>query len=325
MACRERKWLPVVLLAVALASKVESAPSKGSKGPKTTSAGTVFDQKQTGDYNIQLHLKDFQIIALLADDSAGFGDYDYAYDYSDYTPSSSSQKPSTDAPLLPPKPPSSSQSPTFVSTSSPSIISSTHQPPLKPIHTDTPSSSKPINSIESSSEAPIQIQTNEAQSSKPSILTGTSSDPLQSSENQNQLVTEQGVPSKNEESSLNEIQNKPATQRTSDELSFGPGKIKVQIIETPVADQAISIIPGEEEQPSSVDSDSTNESVPQGDMVHIRKCAQGYTRDKKGRCRRLRKPIQPHLTFGLGRLASNLASRFRHPSYDGSSSESTED
>lgn len=32
---------------------------------------TVYDQKQTGDYNIQLHLKDFQIIALLADDTIG--------------------------------------------------------------------------------------------------------------------------------------------------------------------------------------------------------------------------------------------------------------
>lgn len=41
-----------------------SAPSS-----KNASPHTVFDQKQTGDYNIQLHLKDFQIIALLAGDS----------------------------------------------------------------------------------------------------------------------------------------------------------------------------------------------------------------------------------------------------------------
>lgn len=30
-----------------------------------------YDQKQTGDYNIQLHLKDFQIVALLGEDTIG--------------------------------------------------------------------------------------------------------------------------------------------------------------------------------------------------------------------------------------------------------------
>lgn len=32
---------------------------------------TTYDQKQTGDYNIQLHLKDFQIVALLSEDALG--------------------------------------------------------------------------------------------------------------------------------------------------------------------------------------------------------------------------------------------------------------
>lgn len=32
---------------------------------------TTYDQKQTGDYNIQLHLKDFQIVALLGEDTLG--------------------------------------------------------------------------------------------------------------------------------------------------------------------------------------------------------------------------------------------------------------
>lgn len=32
---------------------------------------THYDQKQTGDYNIRLSLKDFQIIALLGDDTIG--------------------------------------------------------------------------------------------------------------------------------------------------------------------------------------------------------------------------------------------------------------
>nr|CAH7742707.1 unnamed protein product [Callosobruchus chinensis] len=322
MACRERKLLPVVLLALALATKATAAPSKGSKAQKTPSAGTVFDQKQTGDYNIQLHLKDFQIIALLADDSAGFGDYDYAYDYSDFTVKPSPQKPSTSPPLIPPKPPSSTQLPIFVSSPPPSLISSTP----KPVSSAPASSPKPLISLEPSSESSLQIQINQSQPSIPSE--SPSKDPSPISEDQEQSVTEQNDPPKKEESNLNEIQNKPATQRTSDEMNFGPGKIKVQIIETPVSDQAAGVVPGEEDQPA--DSDGANEAAPQGEMVQIKKCAQGYARDKKGRCRRLRKPtrgqaIQPHLTFGLGRLASNLASRFRQTTYDGSSSESTED
>lgn len=32
---------------------------------------TQIDQKQSGDYNIRLSLKDFQIIALLGDDTIG--------------------------------------------------------------------------------------------------------------------------------------------------------------------------------------------------------------------------------------------------------------
>lgn len=39
--------------------------------PKGSKSSSQYDQKQTGDYNIQLHLKDFQIIAMVPDDSFG--------------------------------------------------------------------------------------------------------------------------------------------------------------------------------------------------------------------------------------------------------------
>lgn len=58
------KYLPTVLLLVV---SVRSAPSK----EKSALPQTVYDQKQTGDYNIQLHLKDFQVIALLGDEAFG--------------------------------------------------------------------------------------------------------------------------------------------------------------------------------------------------------------------------------------------------------------
>lgn len=42
--------------------------------PRSKGKFTTYDQKQTGDYNIQLHLKDFQIVALLNDDTlSAFG------------------------------------------------------------------------------------------------------------------------------------------------------------------------------------------------------------------------------------------------------------
>lgn len=45
-----------------------SSNSKSSATPRT-----VYDQKQTGDYNIQLHLKDFQVIALLGGEGSALG------------------------------------------------------------------------------------------------------------------------------------------------------------------------------------------------------------------------------------------------------------
>lgn len=46
----------------------------------------IYDQRQTGDVNVQIDLKDLQVIALvnseLLDD---YTDYDYLYDYADFT------------------------------------------------------------------------------------------------------------------------------------------------------------------------------------------------------------------------------------------------
>lgn len=47
------------------------ALASGAPRSKNNDKLTTYDQKQTGDYNIQLHLKDFQIVALLGDDTLG--------------------------------------------------------------------------------------------------------------------------------------------------------------------------------------------------------------------------------------------------------------
>lgn len=38
---------------------------------RNKNASPTYDQKQTGEYNIQLHLKDFEVVALLSDSAFG--------------------------------------------------------------------------------------------------------------------------------------------------------------------------------------------------------------------------------------------------------------
>ncbi|XP_012234017.1 uncharacterized protein [Linepithema humile] len=46
----------------------------------------VYDQRQTGDLNVQIELKDLQVVALLDSELLeDYTDYDYFYDYADFT------------------------------------------------------------------------------------------------------------------------------------------------------------------------------------------------------------------------------------------------
>ncbi|KAJ0180581.1 hypothetical protein K1T71_003985 [Dendrolimus kikuchii] len=45
----------------------------------------TYDQRQTGDVNVQVELNDLQIIALLKGGKQEYVDYDYVYDYSEMT------------------------------------------------------------------------------------------------------------------------------------------------------------------------------------------------------------------------------------------------
>jgi hypothetical protein len=72
--------------------------------------GVLYNQKQTGDYNVRLHLKDFAVVAVVNEDPfAGLGDYDYSYDYSDFT-------------VKPPQTAASLTSTTTTTTSAPSVV-----------------------------------------------------------------------------------------------------------------------------------------------------------------------------------------------------------
>lgn len=73
------------------------------------------------------------------------------------------------------------------------------------------------------------------------------------------------------------MESSTAPQREKYEETNSPGKIKVQIIETPVG-----VVPGEVFEKDG--------AVNHGEMVQLRRCSLGFARDKKGRCRRVRKP-----------------------------------
>nr|XP_023020290.1 uncharacterized protein LOC111508888 [Leptinotarsa decemlineata] len=252
-------------------------PSDGAPKSKKSdhhSPHTLYDQKQTGDYNIQLHLKDFQIIAVLSDEASSLGDYDYDYDYSDFTVKPATQKPTETA---------------SISSSSTSAF-----PSSTPVGDNPSSTVKPSNH-------PYPIVSPSTESSK-------EKEPTKTEESSVSTESQSNEPSKDTGSST----TTPKTLR-KDEYS-APGKIKVQIIETPVS---VGIVPGE-------DVHEPSENLPQGEILQLKRCASGFSRDKRGRCRRVRRPgnSSPHLQYGISRLASNLASRFRHGSSDVSSSSS---
>ncbi|XP_075969656.1 uncharacterized protein LOC142972432 [Anticarsia gemmatalis] len=52
---------------------------------QSTDCTSSFDQRQTGDLNVQIGLKNIHLIALLNGGNEEYVDYDYAYDYSEMT------------------------------------------------------------------------------------------------------------------------------------------------------------------------------------------------------------------------------------------------
>lgn len=63
------RLLVVIYLMISLVSVAVASPYR-SRSRNKNSAPT-YDQKQTGEYNIQLHLKDFEVVALLSDSAFG--------------------------------------------------------------------------------------------------------------------------------------------------------------------------------------------------------------------------------------------------------------
>ncbi|XP_066260485.1 uncharacterized protein [Euwallacea similis] len=290
----------ISLLVLWLVAFAGSVPYR-SKGKGRDAPQLIYDQRQTGDYNIQLHLKDFQIIALLGDDT--LSEYDYNYDYADFTikPTASSSTSTT-----------IKRSTTTSSTSAPSIVNSgTNNAvslPSLPASSTINSHGKPSTTTVSN---PQPLNTSNADTSKIPILL--EDDAIDSTEppSTNSIVNDIFISSTLSPTSL------LLPTRTSSSLlpieSMTPGKIKVQIVEAsgPVLGSpppAVGIVPGEEMQHGGT-------TILESEVSNYRKCANGFTKDKKGRCRRVRRPGSGahQLPFGFGKIASNLATKLRLP------------
>lgn len=67
MACK----LIIAVTLIICVLPVRPAPHSSRYRSRSRTSSPTYDQKQTGDYNIQLHLKDFQVVALLSEGALG--------------------------------------------------------------------------------------------------------------------------------------------------------------------------------------------------------------------------------------------------------------
>lgn len=152
------------------------------------------------------------------------------------------------------------------------------------------STSKPI---ESNSKPQPQPSTSkpDPNSSKPESSTQvpviTTSKPLEEVVLEEKPLKNKGNnTAENEKTGLNDGSTTSTTaQPVKSEDIISPGKIKVQIIQTPV-----NLSPMTGEELNLGQNKDLNVLSQNAEIIIPRKCASGYARDQKGRCRRLRKP-----------------------------------
>ncbi|KAL3270335.1 hypothetical protein HHI36_009383 [Cryptolaemus montrouzieri] len=237
----------------------------------------VYDQKQDGEINVQVRVKDFQVIALLGQDSlAGLGDYDYNYDYSDFT-------------VKPPVSITSTKPPADISTSS---------KPTEVTPTTTKADEKPSSTLEPEKGDAVISSTG-----KPLGLLGENKTEEEKLPSGISTTLKEEVISTTEKASSTTKKSEESMKPAADAI---PGQIQVQILESPDGYPNFAV---------RKDASIENHDHEISEKGIDRKCETGYIKDKKGRCRRIRRP-QSGIPFDFARLA-NLASRFRSVDKDG--------
>ncbi|XP_044732207.1 uncharacterized protein LOC123295062 isoform X2 [Chrysoperla carnea] len=247
-----------------------------------------YDQKQTGDYNIRLHLKDFQIIALLNDGLGDLGDYDYNYDYSELT-----IKPVLPVFTTPSSVPTSS---TTLATSNPeknSTLSNVTEQPTsttnEPLDLSTTASTGPTENL--NEQQNLNVTKLENNSSKPENSTQPDSDIIFLHNNTKPLDNETLIAVQ----VLYEALNGNNLIKSAVPIGFESNKI-------PLAEKSelsnkenttAIVIEDVTELPSLSNQTTVSSSVDSNSLQKRRRCINGYRKDKLGRCRRLRRPGIP--------------------------------
>lgn len=243
----------------------------------------TYDQKQTGDYNIQLHLKDFQIIALLGEDALGALGVRKPQTYILLLLCGQLQTTTTSlqiASSVACKPPGASCPMLFIK--SVTLLDKFKHLLLQDYEynydysdlTVKPnnSTSAPLQTSPSSSVTPL-IET-----TTPKPFTTTTPKPFDASSlspNTTQQLTNVTSSKQRSEDAASTSTEKPVSSEK-----------KTQKV------TSVTILPSESTS-HAPETSSRDSFLNLGEILHYRRCPSGYSRDKRGRCRRTRKPVIP--------------------------------
>lgn len=202
-------------------------------------------------------------------------DYEYNYDYSDFT-----IKPHNHTTAKPQVPQQSNASSTLAISNQP--LSSTFT--IKPSTTLTPLSSETVSStLLPTTRKPIVITSATSKITTTVISTEATT---QSSNNIPDKKTRiettsssssESSPSYSTETSPNLIKLGEVEETTSDKILFHPVP-------------SVTILPIESAENSTETEEEQNDVPTLTEILHYRRCALGYSRDKRGRCRKIRRP-----------------------------------
>nr|XP_034192764.1 uncharacterized protein LOC117610013 [Osmia lignaria] len=224
----------------------------------------TYDQRQTGDLNVQVHLKDVQVLALLDSELLDdYTEYDYFYDYADFTV----------------------------------------KPIVKPTTSTTESA---LPSFNETTERVDVSGTPDSPSINSTLLSSTNG-----SLNANATTEDTTIPVSMIAEKINVTTGILSTESTE-------GLIKINdTLKTRVNDKNKNFF-------DDNDEDSAVQTFTRGPSTKLpeKRCRNGYTRDGKGRCRRLSQrrlsliplaiKLAPKLLDDLARSTKNLAQQEVH-------------
>lgn len=197
-------------------------------------------------------------------------DYEYNYDYSDFT-----VKPHNQTTPAKPQQPSS----TFAPTSNQSFSS------------PKPATTTPVVVSDAPQPTSTTLSTSRKPSANPLLTSRTTLSPT-STEEATSTLSGHEKKTKIETAPTSTENNLLSSEAPIDAIKLGEfvettsGKLKVH----PVT--SVTIVPSFQVSESTVEADEEEQNdVPTlSEILHYRRCANGYSRDKRGRCRKIRRP-----------------------------------